>query len=196
VPDQNVAQELKIGKDVLIDGRLRAILAGEAGEMPTGEVATFVRRIDSGGTLHVSFPRDEDVQLIRVDELLEKIDRGEVKPGATLRVCRSARWRSTSCPSPTVCRITATFARNPCPTSSPRAIWARRRVHRADARARAPVHDRADVMRKYNLRACMTWMLVGPSGTGKTLLDPGAVERAVRLMSEVAGVRVDNSRRA
>src|SRR5262249_26301658 len=89
VPDQNVAQTLKIGRDVLIDGRLRAILAGEAGEMPTGEVATFIRRIDSGGTLHVSFAQTEDVQLYSAsDELLEKIDRGDVKPGATLRVCR------------------------------------------------------------------------------------------------------------
>src|SRR5436309_3607009 len=47
VPDEQLASALRGGQDVLVDGRVRAVIGAEAGEVPTGEVAKLVRRIDA-----------------------------------------------------------------------------------------------------------------------------------------------------
>ena len=44
VPSEEIAAELRRGEAVLVDGRMRAIVGGCAGEFPTGEVARLLRR--------------------------------------------------------------------------------------------------------------------------------------------------------
>jgi SpoVK/Ycf46/Vps4 family AAA+-type ATPase len=159
----------------------------------TGEIATLVRRVDGSDILEISFPRDDEVQLyVASDWLLEKIDRGEVEPGATLRVCRRREIAFDSIPQPQG----LTHYKHLCTDPVPDVVVGRDLGSPPRFIAETLEHARQymtqpQLMQAYHLRACMTRMLVGPSGTGKTYSIQALWNGLYQLMAEVTETSVD-----
>jgi hypothetical protein len=192
VPDDELAAKLRRGEAVLVDGRMRAILAGDAGEFPTGEIARLVRRVE-GAVIEISFPRDDETQLFVASELLvEKLDREEVIAGAMLRVCRRRTMAFDAIPQ----ADGLSFYKFLCRDAVPDVVVERDMASPPKLIGQTLDHVRRcmtdpQLLERYRLRPFMSWMLVGPSGTGKTFCIQALWNAIYRQLSELTGAGMD-----
>jgi ATP-dependent 26S proteasome regulatory subunit len=190
VPDATLLATLRRGDTVLLDGKARAILAKDPGTPVVGEEGRLERVLDPE-RIEVTL-REHERHVFRVSEVLSgSIREDALEPGTPLLVCPRRMMAFAALPAderagyryldrspiPDV-RIARDLGAAPGFLS---AILARTRREMTDPARR----------RSYRLPRCMTWLLTGVSGSGKTFAIQALWRELYEQMSECTGIPLD-----
>jgi ATP-dependent 26S proteasome regulatory subunit len=191
VPDESLAAALRCGDTVILDGQGRAVLHLQMPELDLGKEAKLESRVD-GRRVQVTL-RDFEREVFLVSHALaQKLDTGEVTPGATLIVSEPQRMAFDVLPNADGFSHFRYLIKDPPPDV----------LVERDIGAPPPYLDRMTehvrvemtephVSRRYRMRRSAMTMLAGVSGSGKTLSIMAFWRRMYDLMSEVTGVPID-----
>lgn len=190
VTDQTAADKLKRGDRVALDGKA-TILLGKAIDdvFQYGREARFERRLNDQH-IEVSTKDDRIVVLTR-DKLMKQIDAGKVNPGDTLVIAPGEKMATVSLPptdSLSYCRF---LDRGDIPdVVVNRDIGSPPRVIEVVSQHVREEMTRPELRRRFRLRPCITRLLCGVSGSGKTLAVQAIHRRLYDIMSEVTDTPV------
>jgi len=191
VPDAKVAESLRRGDRVLIDGRGKAVLHRLAGAPKAGEEAQFERRIDDRH-VELTLRGHERCVFLASQDLAEKLEREEVKPGSPLVVNSRLNLAYDALPPADGLAHYKYLVRDPVPdidlardVASPPACISEMIEH-----VRVEM-TQPEIGRRYNVHRCVMRLLAGVSGSGKTLAIQAIIAGAYRVMSDVTGVPVN-----
>jgi SpoVK/Ycf46/Vps4 family AAA+-type ATPase len=190
VPDAPLAGALRFGDVVLLDGKGAAVLQRAPEDFRAGEEARFERRLDARH-LEVTLREQERCVFVASDRLAGAIDRGEVRPGASL-IVQPRQWIAFDAVPREDGLAHYQFLQRQAPPcvqverdigSPPRVIDELTALVRLEM-------TRPELRRRYRLRRCVMTLLSGVSGSGKTLAIHAIWRRIYEVMSEVTGVPV------
>lgn len=184
IPDDMLAERLARGDQVRIDVNGEAILARISGPPMTGPEGQFVRRIGPE-YVEVSFrdndPGDQCVMPVSA-RLQEKLDAGEVSGDARLLISPHQRMAFDVVPTEKRQNRYMYADTGPLPdVSIERDIGA---PHPCIGKILSHVRRELfnpQIGRKYRRRRCLTMLLAGVSGSGKTL----SIEGVIRAIAEM-----------
>ncbi len=188
VLDAELAASLRRGDTVLLDGQAKAVLMRETDPADAGEEAVLDYRVGHD-RLRVAL-HDQQRRILRASQtLIEKLDAGEAAPGDTLLVCTRRLLAFDTLPRGDRLRY---LVQGPVPDvvvdrdiGAPPAFLSRHLEH-----VRMEMLD-PESGRRYRLQRAQTQLLVGMTGTGKTLAINGLYRALYEVMSELTGVPVD-----
>jgi hypothetical protein len=191
VADAALVPLLRCGEPVLLEAQGRALLYRDDTATETGDEARLERRIGDD-RIEVTL-RDLERCVFRASAaLLERLDSGEVLPGATLLVCQRRGMAFDVVPDAEGASRYRFLARVPVPDivvardiGDPRPF-----IEELAEHVRMEMTD-PSLGRRYRLRRAVMKLLAGVSGSGKTLSSLGLWRRLYEVMSEVTGVPVD-----
>jgi hypothetical protein len=191
VPDAKLAPLLRCGDTVLLDAQGRALLQRTPDQPDTGEEARLERRIGAD-RVEVTLRDVERVVCRAAAPLVERLDAGEVPPGATLLACPRRAVAFGAVPDPEGASRFRYVVREPVPD----VIVSRDIGDPPPFIEGLADHVRQEMLspdagRRYRLRRAAMKMLVGVSGSGKTLSIQGFWRRMYEVMSEVTGAPID-----
>ncbi len=192
VPEPELAESLRRGDTVLLEAQGKALLFPLPEEGHVGEEARFERRIDEQrveATL-----RDHEPCVFRASAgLIEQLDAGEVEPGGRLLVCPHRLMAFEAVPKQDGLAHYRYLARVPVPDvviardiGAPPAFLGELEEH-----VRLEMLDPA-LGRRYRRRRSVMKLLVGVSGSGKTLCVQGFWRRMYEVMAEITGADVED----
>ena len=191
VHDSDAAKKLKLGDRVALDGKAK-ILIGKALDdvFQYGKEARFERRLN---TQHIEVTsREEKMVVLTHRKLMDKIESGAVKPGDSLVIAPGDRIATIALPetdSLTFCRF---LDRGPVPNVVvARDIGSPPRVIEVVAKHVKEEMTRPALRRRFRLRPCITRLLCGVSGSGKTLAVQAIHRLIYDIMSEVTDTPVE-----
>jgi hypothetical protein len=191
VPDARVAESLRRGDRVLLDGRGKAVLYRIAGAPKAGEEAQLERRIDDRH-VELTLRGHERCVFLASQELADKLARDEVKPGSALVVNSRLALAYDALPPAEGHTHWKYLSREPVPdidlerdVASPPTCIAESIEH-----VRTEM-TRPEIGRRYNVHRCMMRLLAGVSGSGKTLAIQAIISGVYGVMSEVTGLPVN-----
>lgn len=180
--DQQSAKNLKLGDRVLIDGHMKILVTSILNNLKHGPEGRLVRRIN-GRHIEISNQQDEKSVVIVGPHLIEGIEKGEIKPGSAIILNTGRNVGLLAVPVEE--KEFAHFRyldQSPIPdVFVDRDIGCPPRIIAQVERHLREEMTRPDLRRKFKLRPCITRLLCGVSGTGKTL----AVQAIHRLMYEI-----------
>ena len=191
VPDAKVAESLRRGDRVLLDGRGKAVLYRLAGSPKTGEEAQLERQLDDR-RVELTLRGQERCVFFASQDLADKLARDEVKPGAALVVNSRLALAYDALPPAEGHTHYKYLVRDPVPD-----IDLQRDVACPPACINELVeHVRTEmtqpeISRRYGVHRCVMRLLAGVSGSGKTLAIQAIISGVYRVMSELTGVPVN-----
>ena len=191
VPDAKVAESLRRGDRVLMDGRGKAVLYRIAGAPKAGEEAQLERRIDDRH-VELTLRGHERCVFLASQELADKLARDELKPGTALVVNSRLALAYDALPPAEGHTHWKYLSREPVPdidlqrdvASPPAAIGELIEHVRTEM-------TQPEIGRRYNVHRCVMRLFAGVSGSGKTLAIQAIIAGVYRVMSEVTGVPVE-----
>ena len=190
VTDVKVAESLRRGDRVLLDGRGKAVLYRLAGSPQTGEEAQLERRLDDR-RVELTLRGQERCVFFASQDLADKLARDEVKPGAALVVNSRLALAYDALPPAEGHAHWKYLSREPVPdidlqrdVASPPVCIAELIEH-----VRTEM-TQPEIGRRYGVHRCVMRLLAGVSGSGKTLAIQAIISGVYRVMSEVTGVPV------
>lgn len=185
VHDRGEAETLRPGDRVVLDGKAK-ILIGKALDdvYRHGRQARFERKLDSKH-LEVT-AREDKLVVLAHHSVMERIDQGTISPGANLVINSGDRIATMALPdtdSLSYCRF---LDRGAVPdVVVGRDIGAPPRVIGDVALHVREEMTRPQLRRKFRLRPCITRLLSGVSGSGKTLAVQAIHHLLYEIMSEI-----------
>jgi ATP-dependent 26S proteasome regulatory subunit len=189
VPEAALAESLRRGDRVLLDGRGKAVLYRIA--CPNiGEEALFERRLDER-RVELTLRGQERHVYLASQLLSEKLGRQEVKPGDTLVVNSRQAIAYDSLPGVDGLAHYKYLVKEPVPDvdvardiGSPPACIAETVEH-----IRCELME-PDSSKQFGLRRCLMRLLAGVSGSGKTLAIQAICSGVHQVMSEFTGIPI------
>jgi ATP-dependent 26S proteasome regulatory subunit len=191
VPDAAMAESLRRGDRVLLDGRGKAVLHRLPGGPRTGEEAQFERRLDER-TIELTLRGQERYVFLAAQDLAEQLAREEVKPGAALLVNSRHGMAYAALPPADGLAHYKYLVRERVPAID---------VHRDIGCPPACIEDaiehirlemtEPELGRDYGVRRSQMRLLAGVSGSGKTLAIQAICAGAYQVMSDVTGTPVE-----
>jgi ATP-dependent 26S proteasome regulatory subunit len=192
VPDEDKARSLRRGDRVVLDGKGRALLRRTASSLKIGDVAHFERRIDARHVEITLRAGAERSVYLATQELTDQIDAGQVRPGAALIVSARRSLAIAAVPPENGLSHYRFLDRAPVPNvcverdiGAPAAC-----IEQVSAHVRTEL-EHAALRRRYRLRRCLTRLLCGVSGSGKTLTIAAIQRRVYEIISELTGVPIE-----
>lgn len=191
VADVQFAQSLQTGDTVLIEAGGK-LLTGKGPDYPAAsEEARLERRLDEQRVEVVVREQETPLVLRVAQRLREKLDRREVPSGSRLLVC--TRRQLAFDVIPTVGDLyDRHLSKEPLPDV---------RLERDIGCPPAYIRDlglhvyaamiKPELVRALGIRRCQTRLLVGPSGTGKSLSILAFIRLVLEIAAEVCGVPVE-----
>jgi len=192
LPCEEEAASLRRGDRVVLDGKGRVLLRRSANVLNIGELAHFERRIDDRHIEITLRGGAERAVYLAAQNLMDQIKEGSVAPGASLVVSVRRSLALSAVPPENGLSHYRFLDKGPVPDirverdigAPPKCIEEVTRHVRLEL-------TRPQLRRRYRLRRCLTKLLCGVSGTGKTLAVSAIHRRLYEVMSEVAGVPVE-----
>lgn len=191
IPDAKMADTMRRGDTVLLESQGKALLSSDAAPPSTGEQARL-ERVLAHDRVEVIARGDERFVYLTSASLADRIDAGEVEPGATLLICARRMIAFEALPAADGHSHYRFLAREPVPDvrcgrdlGTPPAY-----IDEALGMVRLEM-QRPELRRRWRLRRCMARLLAGVSGSGKTFSILALWRGLYELMSEVTGVPVD-----
>jgi ATP-dependent 26S proteasome regulatory subunit len=192
VPGEDNTSGLRCGDRVVLDGKGRVLLRRSLASLKIGEVAHLERRIDDRHVELTLRAGAERAVFFASQDLMDQIKSGQVSPGAAVIVSVRRSLALAAIPPENGLSHYRYLERGPVPNV------------RAELDLGAPspcidevgLHVRLELTepglrRRYRLRRCVTKLLCGPSGTGKSLTLAAIERRLYEVMSEVTGVPLE-----
>jgi ATP-dependent 26S proteasome regulatory subunit len=190
VPDTKVADTLRRGDRVLLDGRGRAVLHRLSGLPETGEEAHLERRLDDC-RVELTLRGQERCVFLSSHGLAEKLAREEVKPGAALVVNSRLGLAYDALPPAEGHTHYKYLSREPVPDIDPQRDIASPPSCIAELIEHVRTElTRPELGRRYGVNRCVMRLLAGVSGSGKTLSIQAIIRGVYDVMSEVTGLPV------
>ncbi len=192
VPDAAFAASLRCGDTILLDAQGRAVLGADSHGTDSGEEARLERRLNRG-RVEVSI-RDHERCVFRASaDLLAKLDAGEVSTGDTLVVCSRRRFAFDALPKEDGPAHYRHLARCGVPdvlvardVGAPPAL-----IEELSERVRLAM-TAPDAAQRYRLQSCVTRLLAGVSGSGKTLAIHAFWRRMYEVIADVTGAPIES----
>jgi len=191
VPNEDLAGNLRRGDRVLLDGKGRALLHQAPGRTNVGEEAQLERRIGDDH-VEISLRGQERHVFLASQDLLDKLNAGEVGPGATVLVNSRQFFAFDAVPSQDGLAHYKYLVREPVPdVFVDRDIGAPPRCIQDVAEFIHTEMTHPEVRRSYSLSRSVMKLLCGVSGSGKTLAVLAMWRQMYEEMSQMTGVPVD-----
>lgn len=191
-PDQEMARQIKLGSRVMLDGKGIILMHPSVDDIHTGHEARFERLVDDRH-IEVTTHQDEKHIVLAKPELVGKIESGGVKAGASIVVGHNGRM--AICDLPPIDKHADNFRfleRGAVPdVIVDRDIGSPPPVINKVAKHIREEMTRPELRRRFRLRSCITCLLAGVSGSGKTLAAQAIHRLMYEIMSEVTGTPVD-----
>jgi hypothetical protein len=191
VPDAGLASALHRGDSVWLEGSGKAVLARNEDLPGSGEEARLDRQIDDQ-RVRVLLRGDEALICYMSQKLAEQMAGGEVKPGRTVVVSVRQQIAFEALPQADGLSHYRYLDRSPVPDviverdiGDPHPI-----IEEVSRHVRREMLQ-PDLGRRYRMRRCMTRLLSGVPGSGKTLTIQAVWRRLYEVMSEATGVPID-----
>ncbi|NNE91478.1 MAG: AAA family ATPase [Verrucomicrobiales bacterium] len=191
VPNEKLAKSLRKGDRVLVDGRARAILRRAPAPLKIGDEAVFERRVN-GGYVEVTLRGQEKCVFYPTQDLEEKIESGEVEPGAKFIVNARQSIAIDALPPEDGFSSFKFLVNEPVPDvlaerdiGNPPAIIQQVAQH-VDIEMNHP-----ELRREFGLPRSLMALLTGIPGTGKTLSIEAIWKKIYEIMSEKTGVPIE-----
>lgn len=190
VPDAELADSLKVGERIILDSKARAVL-GRGEHVALGEVGTIERVLDENHLLVSTRGGEQSVYLV-ASTLGEQIRQSVVGAGAEVIVNPRQLVAIAAVPREEGLSHYRFLYRGAVPDvvvdrdigAPPRCI-----EEIADHVRREMLHPAK--MRRYKMRRCMTKLLCGVSGSGKSLAIRAIHRRVYEIMSDATGMPLD-----
>ncbi len=189
VHNSNDTNRLKLGDRVALDGKAK-ILVGKITEqiMEWGNEARFERRLNSQ-YIEVT-RRDERIVVLTHRGLMDKIEAESVKSGDQVVISAAEKIAVMALPTNETIGHYRFLDRGPIPdVLVDRDIGAPPRVIEDVSRHVQEEMTRPALRRRFRLRPCITRLLSGVSGSGKTLAVQAIHRRIYDIMSDVTGTK-------
>lgn len=191
-PDQEAAKKLKLGDRVLLDGHMKILVTSILNELKYGKEARYERKIDNRHVEVVSH-QDEKSVVVVCPEIIQQIDGGKIIPGAAIVLNTGGNVGLLAVPV-----IEGEFShyrfldRGPVPdVRVDRDIGNPSRLIGQVAQHVREEMLRPHLRRKFNLRPCITRLLFGSSGSGKTLTVQAIHRLIYEIMSEITETPIE-----
>lgn len=190
--DQAAAKELKLGDRVMVDAHNKLLMHQSSVDIYSGSEARFERRVDDRHIEVITHQDEKSVVLIGKD-LMSEIQSGKVPQGASIILGCGGRIGLRSLPPPDQEIGYFRFLdRGAVPNVLvDRDIGSPPRVIEQVAKHIREEMLRPELRRRFKLRPCITRLLCGVSGTGKTLSVQAIHRQMYEIMSEVTGLPVE-----
>ena len=191
-PDQESAKKLKLGDRVLLDGHMKILVTSILNELKYGKESRLERIIDDRH-IEVVNNQDEKSVVLVGPEIIKGVKSGKLVPGSAIVLNKGDNVGLLAVPV-----VEGEFShfrfldRGPVPdVRVDRDIGSPSRlIAQIDRHVREEML-RPEMRRKYNLRPCITRLLFGVSGTGKTLTMQAIHRRMYEIMSEITNVPME-----
>ena len=188
--DQDEAGKLRMGDRIMVDAKMKIMVHPCLDELHMGTEARLERKVDDNH-LEVITHQDERSVVMAGQELMGKIDQGEITPGAHIVLGGGGRLAVYALPQEDKAHFRF-LDRGPVPDviehrdigSPPRAIGQVARHVREEM-------TRPELRRRFKLRPCITKLLAGVSGSGKTLARLAIHRKVYEVMSEITGTPIN-----
>ena len=180
VYDRAQARKLKLGDPVMVDAKMKLLVSEAPSELYPGTESRLERKVDDR---HVEVLTHQDERSIALagPELIRSIETGETRPGSKVVMSKNNQLALRALPEAANTHYRF-LDRGPVPDvrvdrdiGSPPRIIGHVALHIREEMTRP------ELRRKFRLRPCITRLLCGVSGTGKTL----AIQAIHRLMYEI-----------
>jgi len=189
LPDKTCAGDLRLGDRIALDGKAKILLAKSSGTAECGTEAFFERALDAS-YIEVQL-REEKRVLFAHHHLMDKIQRQSVKPGDAVVVAPSGKLALPAVKSDGLTRYQF-LDRGAIPdVIVSRDIGAPPKVIESVCRHIREEMSRPELRRKFGLRPCITRLLSGVSGSGKTLAIQAIHHQMYDIMAELTGTEVE-----
>jgi ATP-dependent 26S proteasome regulatory subunit len=192
VPDAKLADALRCGDTVWLDGQGHAVLFHQPEPVTLGEEGRLERCLPTG-EVEVSVGELSRMVCRASAQLREQIDRSEAAPGSTVVVCQRRLMAFRALPAADGLTHMRFLSRSPVPD-----VIVERDVGAPPAFIEEfAEHVRRELLnpsvgRRYRLRRACLHLAVGPPGTGKTFSIHALWRRIYEIMAEVAGVPIED----
>jgi ATP-dependent 26S proteasome regulatory subunit len=191
VPDHKLADGLRCGDTVWLDGQGHAVLFHQPEPVTLGEEGRLERCLPEGD-VEVSIGELTRMVCRSSARLREQIDRGEARPGSTVVACQRRMMAFHALPAPDGLTHMRFLSRSPVPDviverdiGAPPAF-----IEEFAEHVRRELLD-PSVGRRYRLRRACLHLAVGPPGTGKTCSIHALWRRMYEIMAEITGVPIE-----
>jgi len=191
IANTHEVKRLKLGDRVMVDAHMKILVHPAGDGMHFGLEARFERKIDDR---HIEVVTQQDLKsvLLSGPELIEQIRKGEVKPGASIVTGAGGNIGSYALPAPAegishykfLDRGAIPDVRVDRDIGDPSPVIAQIALHVREEMTRP------ELRRKFRLRPCITRLLEGVSGSGKTLAIQAIHRLLYEIMSEITQVPV------
>lgn len=190
VPEPKLAESLRRGELVLLDGQAKAVLGRDPSQITIGEEARFERRLDEERVEVVI--RDHEPHVFQLSEsLAEELATIDVRPGSKFLVDSRRRIAVDYIPPADGLSHYMFLVHDPAPdVLVARDVGCPPGYIEELADHVRTCMDRPEIGAAYRIRPAQTKLLHGVSGSGKTLSIFAFWRRMYEVMSEVTGVPV------
>jgi ATP-dependent 26S proteasome regulatory subunit len=190
VHDLPAVEKLKLGDRVAIDAKATILIDKADTQHQFGHEVRFERRLDSKH-IEVTSRGDEKLVVLTSKAVMDKIEAGKVNPGDVVVIASGDKVAISYVPAPET-HYYRFIDRGPIPDilvdrdigSPPRVI------DQVSQHVREEM-TRPENRRRFRLRPCITRLLSGVSGSGKTLAVQAIHRRMYEIMSEVTKTPIE-----
>jgi len=190
IHDLPAVSKLRLGDRVALDAKAMILIDQSDTEHQYGHEARFERRLDSKH-IEVIVRGDDKLVVLTHKDVMDKIEAGKVNPGDTIVIACTDKVAVAHVPPP-VTHYYKFIDRGPIPdVYVDRDIGAPPRVIEHVSQHVREEMTRPDLRRRFKLRPCITRLLSGVSGSGKTLAVQAIHRRLYEIMSEVTETPVE-----
>lgn len=191
-PDQQAAKKLKLGDRVLMDGNMKILVTSILNELKYGPEAKLIRRID-GRHIEIANQQDEKSVVMVGPQIIADIESGALKPGSAVILNTGRNVGLLAVPVEEKEFSHFRFLdQGPIPdVIVDRDIGCPPRIIAQVAKHLREEMTRPELRRKFKLRPCITRLLCGVSGTGKTLAVQAIHKLMYDIMAEITESKVE-----
>jgi ATP-dependent 26S proteasome regulatory subunit len=191
VADAQLGATLRAGDRVLLEGRGRVLLHRASSGMRIGEEAVFERKLDER---HVEVKTAADLRwvFLAAQDLMDQINTGQIVPGATLVVSAKQGIAFAALPAKEGLSHYRFLVKGRVPdVIVERDIGNPPKLIEQIAQVVHLEMTQPELRRQFKLPRCLTSLLYGVTGGGKTLAVQALHRRLYEVMAEVIGVPMD-----
>lgn len=186
--DADLVSKLKLGDRIVLDAQAKILVASTKHEFQYGNEARLERQID-GRHIEVVTHQDDRRVLLANQKLIKGIESGAVPMGSQVVLSCGEQVALLALPKDDGLSHFRFLDRGPIPNVIvERDIGAPPKVIEQVCRHIREEMTRPSLRRRFKLRPCITRLLCGVSGTGKTLAVQAIHRQMYEIMAEVTGV--------
>jgi len=191
VPDEKLAESLRQGDRVVLEGKGRALLYRAPSGIKVGEEAQLERRVDNRH-ITVTFRGNERCVFLASQTLMDKLNDGQAGPGTPVVVNARQYFAFDALPREDGLSHYKFLVREPVPNVTPeKDIGDPPKIIEELSDLIRLEMTRPEIRRRYALRKSVMRLLTGASGAGKSLAVQAVWRRMYEIMSEVTGVPME-----